>query len=371
MRQLEKEGRLYRGSEFLPDEEALAERARLRLGFTRPELAVLLSYTKMSIYDELLSSDLPDDPYMEEDLKLYFPTPLRTRFAEQISRHRLHREIIATSVTNSIVNRVGITFVHEVKDRMGMPSSNVARAYVIAREIFGLRALWVDVEALDNKVAAEVQYRILLECGQVLERGTVWFLGQTHGAIDMGALIKLFGPGVRQLAEGLDSLLADTDLKLRAEQVAALASAGVPADMAERVASLPWLPPLCAIMRIAYHIGAPPTQVGQTYFRIGDRLGFDWLRWAAGRISTDKTWNKLAVSAIIDDLFSQQAELTSRVLTAANEGAAADGSLDSWISTRRPVVARAEQLLAELRAIGEPDLAMLAVANRALKSIGV
>ena len=372
MRRLEKEGRLHRGIEFLPDEDALAERARLRLGFTRPETAVLLSYTKMSIYDELLSSDLPDDPYMEEDLRLYFPTPLRTRYAEQIGRHRLHREIIATSVTNSMVNRVGITFVHEVKDRTGMPSSDVARAYVIAREIFGLRALWGAIEALDNKVAAEAQYRMLLECGRVLERGTAWFLSQTHGAIDIGAMIKLFGPGVRQLADSLDGLLADTDLKLRSEQIASLAALGVPQEMAVRVASLPWLPPLCDIVRIAHAIGAPPAQVGQTYFRIGARFGFDWLRWAAGRISTDKSWNKLAVSAIVDDLFSQQAELTSRVLTAVEpQGAAADGSLDSWISTRRPVVARAEQLLAELRSIGEPDLAMLAVANRALKSIGV
>jgi glutamate dehydrogenase len=371
MRLLEKEGPLNRRIEFLPDEEALADRARLRVGFTRPELAVLLSYAKMTIYDELLPTDLPDDPYMQEDLKLYFPTPLRDTYEEQIGRHRLHREIIATAVTNSMVNRVGVAFFHEIKDRTGMRAADVARAYVITREVFGLRALWGAIEALDNRVPAAVQYRMLLECGRATERGTSWFLGAGSRAIvDIGAQIRTYGPGVRQLHDALDGLLADTDLRLRAERAADLTAAGVPDDMAVRVASLPWLAPLCDIVRIAEESGVALTEVGRTYFRIGARFGFDWLRMAAGRISTDKSWNKLAVSAIVDDLFGQQAELTARVLTAAKKSGAAESALDAWIEARSPLVARAEQLLAELKAVGEPDLAMLAVANRALKSIG-
>ncbi len=323
MRQLEKEGRLHRAIEFLPDEDVLAERAQRRLGFTRPELSVLLSYTKMSIYDELLGSDLPDDPAMEEDLRLYFPAPLRDRYAGPIARHRLHREIVATSVTNSMVNRVGLTFVHELKDRTGMPPSEVARAYVVARDVFGLRPLWGEIEGLtlpdspNRAVPAEVQYRMLLECGRALERGTAWFLGQRHAGIDVRALIAAFGPGIGELAGKLDGLLGATDLQLRGGQIADLVRLGAPAALAERIACLPWFPPLCDIVSIAHAVAAPAAQVGQTYFRIGARFGFDQLRWAAGRISTDKTWNKLAVSAIIDDLYGQQAELTSRVLQAA------------------------------------------------------
>ncbi len=376
MRQLEKEGgRLNRANEFLPDEDVLAERAQRRLGFTRPELSVLLSYTKMSIYDELLISDLPDDPAMEEDLRLYFPEPLRARYAAQIARHRLHREIVATAVTNSMVNRVGLTFVHELKDRTGMPPAEVARAYVVAREVFGLRPLWGEIEGLtapatpERTVPAEAQYRMLLECGRALERGTAWFLSQRHGGIDVRALMAAFGPGVGELAAGLDGLLGATDLQVRNANIAELVRLGAPAALAERIACLPWFPPLCDIVSIAHAVAAPAAQVGHTYFRIGSRFGFDWLRWAAGRISTDKTWNKLAVSAIVDDLYGQQAELTSRVLQAP--GGAADSSLDAWVEARRPVVARAEQLLAELRATPEPDLAMLTVASRALKAVGV
>jgi glutamate dehydrogenase len=210
---------------------------------------------------------------------------------------------------------------------------------------------------------------MLLECGRATERGVSWFLGQ-HGAIDIGAQIDAYGPGLRGLHDSLDDLLADTDLKLRAERAAGLSDSGVPAEMAVRVASLPWLAPLCDIMRIARATKVQAEQVARTYFKIGARFGFDWLRVAAGRISTDKSWDKLAVSAIIDDLFGQQAELTSRVLSAAEKGAA-ERALDAWIDARRPQVARAEQLLDELKAASETGLAMLAVANRSLKSIGV
>ncbi|RMD62083.1 MAG: NAD-glutamate dehydrogenase, partial [Alphaproteobacteria bacterium] len=109
MRVLEKSGRLDRAIEFLPDDETIAERQAMGIGLTRPELAVLLAYAKITLYDELLSSDLPDDPDTEHELLSYFPTPLQERFADWIAQHRLRREIIATVMTNDIVNRVGIT----------------------------------------------------------------------------------------------------------------------------------------------------------------------------------------------------------------------------------------------------------------------
>jgi glutamate dehydrogenase len=380
MRQLEKERGLDRAIEFLPNEDTLAERARLGLGFTRPELSVLLSYTKMAVYDELLESDLPDDPFMEEDLRLYFPVPLQSRYVGPIARHRLHREIVATSITNSMVNRVGLTFVHELKDRTGMLPADVARAYVVAREVFGLRPLWAAIEALaapatpEAAVPARTQYAMLLACGRALERGTSWFLAQRQGGIglDIRALIDTFGPGVSELKKSLDALLSAEDLQARADEVARLTADGVAPALASQVASLPWFSALCDIVSIARAVATPAAQVGDLYFRLGDRFGFDYLRRAAGKLSTDKTWDKLAVSAVVDDLYGQQAELASRVLQAAEAaGSAVDGSLDAWIDARRPVVARAEQRLAELRAIAAPDLAMLTVASRALKTVGV
>ncbi len=370
MRALEKSGRLDRAIEFLPDDEALADRARLGLGLTRPELAVLLSYSKMALYDELLPSDLPDDPHMQEDLKLYFPTPLRKKYAREIARHRLSREIIATAVTNSIVNRAGITFVHEVKEKTGLAASDIARAYVICREVFGLREIWQRIEALDNLVPAVRQADMLLECGRLIERGSVWFLTECRHPLDMGAQIKTYGAKVQELMERLGEMVSESDRYLLAESTAALVGHGVPEDLAKRVASLGWMAPGLDIARIARGAGVPPVQVGKIYFAIGSRFGFDWLRRAAGKLPADKIWDRQAVSAIVDDLFSQQSELTTRVLSAAKKDGGVERAIEAWIEERRPLVTRTEQLLGELRTVEKPSLAMLTVANRRLKSMG-
>jgi glutamate dehydrogenase len=370
MRALEKAGRLDRRLEYLPDDETLASRLAQGIGLTRPELAVLLSYAKIVLYDELLHSTLPDDPFLREDLALYFPTPLRTRFAEAIGRHRLRREIVATAVTNSMVNRVGVAFVHEVRERTGMGAPEVGAAYVVAREVFAMRALWRDIEALDNRAPAAVQAAMLAECGRAVERGATWFLRATSGKIDISGLIAAYGPRVRELAEGLEGYLSASDRKLLHERAADFAQPGVPEELARRVAALGHLAPVLDIVRLARDAGVGVAQVARTYFAVGDRFGFDWLRRAALGLPTDNAWNKLAVSAIVDDLYSHQTVLTARVLDGATDGLPPERLLEAWSEARRPQVARTEQLLAELQSVAAPDLAMLAVANQQLKSLG-
>ncbi|MFQ5775087.1 MAG: NAD-glutamate dehydrogenase [Kiloniellaceae bacterium] len=369
MRLLEKSGRLDRAIEFLPDDELIAERLAKGIGLTRPELAVLLSYAKITLYDELLSSDLPDDPYTGQDLLRYFPQPLRERYAEPITRHRLRREIIATVVTNDIVNRLGITFVHEVKENTGMSSAEVARAYTISREVFGMRELFAQIEALDNQVPAALQAAMLIECGRLIERGTVWFLREMAQPLDIQREVDAYREDVARLADDLEDLLSDSDRAAVAEQTASYAGRGVPAALARRAASLSLLSPACDIVRIAQGAGLPVLDVGKAYFAIGARFGFDWLRRAAGHLPSDSAWDKLAVTAIVDDLYGHQSELTSRVVNGAKDLSAPAGVIDVWAETRRPLVARTEQLLAELRSAGTPDLAMLAVANRQLRAM--
>src|SRR5439155_551566 len=157
IRDLERAGRLDRALEFLPDDETLAERAAHGRGLVRPELAVLLAYAKMTLYDELLASDLPDAPELAEELRGYFPAAVRDRLGPLIASHPLRREIVATVVTNDLVNRARITFVHDMRARTGRSPPEVAQAYTIVREVFGLRALWAEIEALDDKIAAQMQ----------------------------------------------------------------------------------------------------------------------------------------------------------------------------------------------------------------------
>jgi len=370
VKELERGGRLNRAIEFLPDDEAIAARARQGLGLVRPELCVLLSYSKMALYEEILPSDLPDDPYMQDDLKLYFPTPLRKKYAKAIGSHRLSREIIATAVTNSIVNRAGVTFVHEVKEKTGLSAADMARAYVITREVFALREVWAAIEALDNKVPATLQAQMLLEIGRLIQRSTVWFLTECRQPLDIGGQIKTYGAPVRELAAQLGELIPEAERILLKNQTAALVAKGAPEELAQRISSLSWMLPLLDIVRISQVASVSLPEVGKTYFAVGARFGFDWLRRAAAVLPTDKVWDKLAVTAIMDDLFSQQGELTARVLAGVRKGVDANRALDAWVEGRRPLVTRTEQLLAELKSVGTPDLAMLAVANRQLKSMG-
>lgn len=176
MRMLEKSNRLNRDVEFLPDDETLNERVISGQGLTRPEISVLVSYSKIWLFDELLASNLPDEPYLKRDLQRYFPTALQKKYEEGIGEHRLRREIIATRVTNSMINRVGGTFVTQLMEKTGMKPHEIARAFTIAREVFSARDMWQPIEALDNKVPALTQIGMLLDVNKLLDRATIWFL---------------------------------------------------------------------------------------------------------------------------------------------------------------------------------------------------
>lgn len=369
MRSLERVGQLDRAIEALPDDETVEERMKAGIGLTRPEISVLLSYAKIVLYDEILASDLPDDPYLQRDLADYFPQPLRKKYATQIKAHRLHREIKATVATNAMINRVGVTFIYEVKEKTGMPAADIARAYMISREIFGMEETWDAIEALDNKVPAQLQANMLMECGRLIERGTVWFLREAGYPLDISTQIARYGVGVRSLSDNLAEVISEADERMLGERAAAYQRQGAPEDLSRRIASLGLLVPACDIVRIALAAELPVARAARTYFTIGARFGFDWLRRASGQLPTDTAWDKLAVTAIVDDLYGHQGELTGRVLEAAAGNGKTDGLIEAWAEARRPLVARTDQLVTELQATGTPDFAMLAVANRQLKSL--
>ncbi|MFI5401986.1 MAG: NAD-glutamate dehydrogenase domain-containing protein, partial [Planctomycetota bacterium] len=369
LRALEKSGRLNRALEHLPDEDTLAERLRDKVGLTRPELAVLLAYAKMDLYDELLSSALPDDPSLAEELVNYFPKALRERFPDAIARHRLRREITATVVTNDLVNRVGSMFIHEVREKTGMPAEDIARAYLAARDILGMRELWREIEVLDNRAPAAMQAAMLAECGRLLERTTVWLLRYGDHPLDIARSRELFTKGVGEIARTLETALAEDQRRILESRIAGFEEQGAPEPTASRVARLPFLAPACDIVRLARAGGRPIEAVGRAYFAVGGRFGFVWLRRAAARLPADTAWSKLAVSALVDDLDAQQADLTARVLELAHESEAPEAAIERFAESRRPLVMRTEQLLTELQALANLDFVMLAVACRQLKSM--
>ncbi|MEZ5668592.1 MAG: NAD-glutamate dehydrogenase [Alphaproteobacteria bacterium] len=370
MRTLEREGRLNRAIEFLPDGEAIKQRAAAGRGLVRPELAVLLAYAKIALYDELLGSDLPDDKGLVDDLFRYFPRPLRKRFPDALTAHPLAREIIATFVTNSIVNRSGLTFVYDLKGRFSCSAADVTRAYSIVREVHDLRGLWAAVSQLDNRVPADVQIGMLNGVNRLTDRATGWFLQYGARPLEIAAHAKKFRPGLEKLEATLDSLLPASELAARDARAAELAAAGVPAEAARAFANLLWLEQGVDI--VAIQRAAPKRNVelvGAIFFALADRFAIGRLRSAAGRLSGDSDWTRRAAAAVVDELDAVQSDLTRAVLAASDPEADAAGAIAGWLDQRAEAVGRWDSLWEDLGQGEITDLAMLMVARRHLGTL--
>ena len=369
MRMLERAGRLNREVEFLPDDEALTEREAAKKGFTRPEIAVLMPHLKIWLYDELMKSELPDDASLFEDLVRYFPTPLQKTYRDAIGAHRLRREIIATNVTNSMINRVGGSYVTQLMEKTGMAATDIAGAYIIARDAFALRETWTAIEGLDNVAPAPVQTAMLLEANRLIERGTLWFLRNAERPLDIGANVAVFCDDLATLAAGLEDILPEhyrADLRARA---AAYSDSGVPQTLAVRMAGMVNLASGCEIVRLAGTHAASVLALAELYFAIGAHFHMGRLRAAAEALETESHWRQMAVAALIDDLFANQGALTSQILEAAKAKSDAAAAIASWAAKRGPAVERTMALLSKVWSADSIDFSMLSVASRRLQAL--
>jgi len=370
MRMLERAGRLDRALEVLPDDEGVAERMAASRGLTRPEISVLIPYSKMWLYDEILDSDLPDDPRLTHDLLAYFPSLLHDRFADAVRRHKLRREIVATHATNSMINRVGGTFVTQIIEKTGRSPSDIARAYVVARDAFALRDLWSDVEALDTVVPAAVQLAMLVEANRLIERVTLWVLRHAPRPLDVGGLVDDLAGGAEVLRACEPSVFGEEVAEEVARRAGSYRAEGVPDALAERVGGLIVLASAPDVVRLAGDCTIDLPTAAANYFAVGRRFGLGWLRAVAEGLEHGSHWEKLAVAAVIDELYADQRAITVRVLAACAVCDPArpdpETAIGTWVETRAPEVERADQLLGELRAAKAIDLAMLTVASRQL-----
>jgi glutamate dehydrogenase len=367
---LEQSGRLNRELEFLPSGEALGERRSEGKGLTTPELAILLSYSKITLYKELLTSDAPEDPYLSGELERYFPTPLRERFREQMREHRLHREITATHVTNSMVNRCGPSFAFRLGEETGVAAPDIVRAYTAAREIFNLRGLWKETEALDNRVGAETQIKILLDGRKLVERATRWLLRNRQTPLDIAAAISHFSEAAAELAERIPDLALDGDREALERQREQLVEAGVPSELAKRVAILGPIFSALDIADVAGETGRSLAATAAAYFTLGDRLKLHWLRGHIEALPRDNRWRTLARAALRDDLYDQQAALTAEILhSVPDEDLSALERINAWVETKPEQVERTLQVLADINSSGSFDLSTLSVALREMRNL--
>ena len=362
---LEQTGRLRRELAALPSEEVIAERG----GLVAPELAVLLAYAKIELFDALVASDLPDDPYMANELVRYFPRVLSERFRERMDSHRLRRELIATYVTNSLVNRAGITFAFRLAEETGAHASDIARAYTVAREVFDLRALWTAIEDLDDAIPAEVQLAMLLEGRKLVERATRWLVRSRPRPIEIEEEIAYFAPGAALLTEALPRLLLGADLAAVERKTTEYVKGGAPKELAARVAGLGAMFSALDIVEVATAAGEPTEEVAAVFHGVGARLQLQWLRDAITALPRDNRWQTLARAALRDELFGIHGALTREALQAAPPGLPAEARVDAWQAGRGAGVDRVLQVVNDIRMGELTSLETLSVALREVRNL--
>ncbi|HEY9524611.1 MAG TPA: NAD-glutamate dehydrogenase [Thermopolyspora sp.] len=369
LRRLERDGLLDRKLEFLPSEKTLADRRQAGLGLTAPEFAVLLAYTKLTVDHELLASDLPDDPYLTSWLVSYFPSNLRERFKRHMDDHPLRREIITTCVTNDLVNHSGTTFMFRFGEETGASVSDVARAYLVAREVFDMQSFWRSIEGLGTAVDTGTQIALLLEGRKLTERGARWLLGNRRPPLDLASTVAFFAEGAAGLLPHLPKLLDGPDLAAYEERRDSFLARGVPGDCAERAAAMVPAYSTFDLVEISSVTGRPVPEVAEVYFDLAGRLQLTRLRERVIALPRDNRWNSIARAALRDDLYAAHATLTRDLLLHSEPGQSPEERLASWAEANGAALARARQTLSEIWESDHFDLATLSVALRAIRTL--
>jgi len=353
MQTLETKGELDRAVEFLPDEMTLAERRKRGEALTRPELAVLLAYAKLSLYNELLDSSVPDDPYLGRELARYFPKEMTERFAEALHGHRLRREIIATQLTNSMINRGGATLIVRIADQTGAAASSIAAAFAAVRQSYDMVALNGEIDALDNKLGGGGQLALYAGVQDLLLDRIVWFLRHVDLTQGLEKIVAHYKDGIAQVEASLDGALSRPAAAARAARAAELAKAGVPEALARRLSSLTALKAAPDIVLVADRAAKPVAEVAATYFATEAFFQLDRVAGAAGTIVVADYFDRLALDRALDSIGDAERRLTAAMVgNGQGNGLAGAGAVEEWVKPRRSEVERIRSAIHEIAGSG-------------------
>lgn len=336
MQLLEGQGRLNRAIELLPTDEEIAERQANGKGLTNPELSVLLAYGKMWVYEQMLESDLPDEAYFLNELRKYFPKALDKPYFEQMTKHRLHREIISTYLTNGLVNRLGIETVFRLVEETGQDIATITRAYAVTRDVFDVYQAWAVLEELDNQVDAELQLQLELALRKAVKQAVAWFINSKGASqtLDIASLTD-------QYQSAVQGILTDTDFVAHfAEQIepvmAQYEQQGLTADQAAGFAKLPVYVKALDVVQLAQQASKPLDDVAEVYFSISDKLNVGWLLSQAEQLPQQTYWDRRANNALTHELNKTLRGLTATVLTAEDSKQA----LTHWLDEQQPAISK-------------------------------
>ncbi|MFI2667614.1 NAD-glutamate dehydrogenase [Micromonospora carbonacea] len=364
--ELERSGALNRALEALPPDEELA--ARTETGLTAPEFAVLLAYTKIVLEREILAEGLADEEWTTDVLVNYFPTPMRERFADRMGQHRLRRDIVTTVLVNEAINRGGITFVFRVVEETAASAADVIRAYVVVREVFGLRELWDAVEALDNKVDPELQTAVYLDTRRLLDRAVRWLVTNRRSPLDVPAEIARLRDGVARLLPGLENLFYGSEREGIAAHIDAMTSRGLPRGLAEQATRLMYSFGLLDVVETTATSGRDVGEVASVYFVLSDRFRVDSLLSKISLLPRADRWQTLARMALRYDLYAALAALTAEVLGSTPDSLPPLERVEQWEQANTTSIHRARRAMGEFDE-SRADLAALSVLLRQIRTL--
>ncbi|GAB2876958.1 NAD-glutamate dehydrogenase [Nocardioides pacificus] len=369
MKRLEREGLIDRDLEALPSSREVRRRLEVGEGLSLPELSVLLAWTKIALADELLASDLPDDPFLRADLYAYFPEKMRQGYREQMDEHPLRREIVVTQVVNDLVNGAGMTFWPRLEGETGASAAELTRANFVAREIYGSLALRDELASYDNVLDARVQTQMRLEMRTLVERASRWLVNNRRPPVDSEGVVDFFGVTIQRVVAQLPELLTGHERHAFSKRRDDLVQRGVPEELATRVAVLPPAYMLLGVVETATREGLDPTEVARVHFAVGERLGLPPLVSRILALPREDRWQTMARAALRDDLHAVHGQITAQVLASTPPGDAPEARVAAWEAPGGPRAERATDTLEEICADDGADLARLSVGLRVVRGL--
>ena len=352
MDEIERSNLLNRAVEFLPSHKDIEKRMVAKTGLTRPELCVLLAYSKMDIYNHLVTSNLIKDKYFDADLIAYFPSTMQQKFGDELLTHQLRNEIIATQITNLVVNRTGITFVNRICRDSGYGISEVVRSVIIAIDSFRLKEVWLEIEKFDGKISAEIQFEMYFQTIKLLERSVLWLLrNQLENKSDLATIVKHFRAITDNLSSIVEDILAQASRESYERRIDRYVLNGVDKKLARTAAAIDPLASVFDIAEISSKSKLDLKIIAKIYFAVGTRFSLRWLRGKVSNVSAKDNWQRLSAKNIVEELYSYQVRIAQAIATdSLQNGSSCDAkAMSNWVAKNALSVQKYDAFVSELK----------------------
>jgi len=365
---LEKTGLLDRELEYLPDESEIEDRRLRKQGFTRPELAVVLSYAKIDLYNGLIASGETLEDFLVVDPLRYFPTVLRRRYLEFIPGHRLSRQILATLIANDLVNRMGPSFVKRIQVDTGADIVTIARAYTIARKLCQAGSLLKTIEGLDYEIPATTQVTLMFEISRSLRHICYWLIERFGDKLAIEPTVTRLKTDMSTVYTRTGNLMSPT-AKIRHQNAAkTYIEMGVPEKLAHRMSALLVTRPALDMADLAATYKPDVVDLVKLYAATNEKLGLYWLHVSAEDLEVGGRWQAIARGKLRDEFFWMRRELAEQIIRKRGKHSVAE-AVDKWLQKRTTQVERFKNILEEMKLRDEIDFATLTVAASELRDL--